>query len=806
MNLPETAQVVVVGGGIVGCSVAYHLVLRGVKDVLLLEQGKLTGGTTWHAAGLVSQLKSSQTLTRLATYSARLFERLEKETGQATGYRTPGSISVAADEERWEEIMRGASMARGMGIDAHPISMTELTELWPLVNTEDLIGALHLPEDGVTSPVDTTMALARGARDRGALIVEGVAVTEIRRVNMRVTGVDTEQGYVATDAVALCAGMWTRQLAATAGVYVPLLPCEHFYIVSEPIAGVYQGMPTMRDPGGYTYFKEEAGKIMAGFFEPRGKIWRLDDIPRDLTFAQLAEDWDHVGPVFEKAIHRVPALGEAGVQLFFNGPEAFTPDGTYHLGEAPELDGCYLAAGFNSVGIQSAGGAGWVLADWIVDGHPPMDLSTVDIKRTFRFESEPSFLRDRLPESLGLLYAMHWPYRQYETGRGILRSPLHDRLVDAGAVFGSVAGWERPNWFARSGMEKIYRYSYGRQNWFAATAEECNAVRASVGLFDQTSFGKYLVKGNDAFDCLNQICANDIDVEPGRVVYTQWLNERGGIEADVTVNRRSEDEFLVVGGAATRNRDLWWMRRHTYDRQVEIMDLTEEWAMLGLMGPGSRTLLETLTGVSLTGEVFPFGASRVVELAGVEVMAVRMTYVGELGWELYLPVGGAGDLYDALMTVGLTPVGFHAMDCLRLEAGYRHWGHDITYEDTPIEAGLGFAVAYDKAGGFSGREALLATLDRPRRKRLVQFRLESSERLLYHDEPIYRDDVLAGHTTSGAWGHTVSASLAMGYVMHNGGVDPDYLAGGLWEIEIAGNRCPAGASLRPWYLSPTLRS
>jgi glycine cleavage system T protein len=803
VQLPDRAQVVIVGGGIIGCSVAYHLADRGVTDVLVLEQGQLTGGTTWHAAGLVSQLKSNHSLTRLATYSARLFESLEQETGQATGYRTCGSISVATGRERWEELLRGVSMARTVGVEARVIDLDEALELCPLLRTDDLVGAVHIPRDGQTSPVDTTMALAKGAQARGVRILEGVAVTGIRSEADRATGVETEFGPVEAETVVLCSGMWTRQLARSAGIDVPLQACEHYYVVTTPIEGIVPGMPTVRDPDGYAYFKEETGKLMVGFFEPRGKVWHLDRIPRGFAFASLPEDWDHIGPIFERAAHRVPALAEAGLQLVFNGPEAFTPDGLYHLGETPELRRCFVAAGFNSVGIQSAGGVGWVLADQIVDGHPPMDLWPVDIRRTFAFECQPDFLAERIPESLGLLYAMHWPFRQYETARGVFTSPLHDRLVDAGAVFGSVAGWERPNWFAPPGHERVYRYSYGRQNWFDAVGLECGAVRDQVGVFDQSSFAKFAVSGCDALTVLDRLSANAIDVEPGRVVYTQWLNDRGGIEADLTITRRGEQDFLVVTAAATRVRDLARLRRHARGQRVEITDITDEFAVLGVMGPRARALLSKLTLSDLTKDAFPFASARQLDLAGVDTLALRMTYVGELGWELYVPVGEATALYDALLTEGedhgLRHAGFHAMDSLRLEAGYRHWGHDLTDQDTPLEAGLGFAVSFDKPGGFIGREALARQRQHARTKRLVQFRLEDPDRLLYHDEPIYRDGQLVGRTSSGAWSYTQDRAIAMGYVACEHGVDAAFIADGSWEIEVACERVPASASLRSFY-------
>ena len=559
-GIPDRAQVVIVGGGIIGASVAYHLTKRGISDVLVLEQGQLTGGTTWHAAGLVSQLKSTYSLTKLATYSARLFEELETETDQATGYRTPGSISVAADRERWEELKRGISMASTVGVEIREIEMDELSEFWPLVKTDDLVGALYIPDDGVTSPVDTTMALIKGARNGGAQVFEGVCVKSLIKKNGFCTGVETEDGLkIEAENVVLAGGMWTRQLAETIGVNVPLQACEHFYIVTEPLDGVLKGMPTLRDPGNYTYFKEETGKIMAGFFEPRAKIWKLDGIPKDFSFGTLPEDWDHIGPIFEAACSRVPALADAGIQLFFNGPEAFTPDGTFYLGQSPEVERCFVASGFNSVGIQSAGGVGWVLADWIIDGQAPMDLTSVDISRSFNFQSDLSYLEDRISESLGLLYAMHWPFRQYESARGIRISALHGRLDQAGAVFGETAGWERPNWYANQGQEREYKYSYGKQNWHSNMLAECKAVRETVGVFDQSSFAKFSVKGTDALEVLNVLSANQIDVEPGRGVYTQWLNKRGGIEADLTVNRIEENEFLVVTSAASQTRDWSWL-------------------------------------------------------------------------------------------------------------------------------------------------------------------------------------------------------------------------------------------------------
>jgi heterotetrameric sarcosine oxidase gamma subunit len=807
--LPDRVGIIVVGGGIVGCSIAYHLAKRGADDVLLLEQNTLSGGTTWHAAGLVAQLRATHNLTKLAKYSHDLYQRLEAETGQATGMSLRGSLSVASDPDRMEELLRGVSMAKTVGVDIEVITPGEAGEKWPLLNTSDLVGAIWIPRDAQASPVDITMALAKGARADGARIVEGVAVTSILTEGGRVIGVDTEQGPIRADTVVLAGGIWTRHLAATAGINVPLQACEHFYVVTSPIEGLSPETPILRDPSSHTYVKEETSKLMVGFFEPRGKVWKLGGIPRDFTFGTLPEDWEHIGPVYERAIHRVPALADAGVQLFFNGPEAFTPDGVYYLGETPEVDGCYVAAGFNSVGIQSAGGVGWVLADWILDGRPSVDLTDVDIRRTFPFQAEDSFLEERISESLGLLYAMHWPFRQYESARDRFRSPLHERVEAAGAVFGELGGWERANWYAPPGMEREYRYSYGRQNWFEASAEEHRATRQRVAVYDQSSFTKVLVEGPDAAAFLDWISANRVDEPVGKVIYTQWLNPQGGIEADLTITRTGDESFIVVTAVASTTRDLAWLRRHAADRRVTITDVSAQHAVLSVMGPDSRHLLQTITGADLSNEGFPFGTARTIEIAGSAVRAQRVTYVGELGWELYIPAAEAVAVYDTIIAAGsafgLAHAGYHALFSCRTECGYRHFGHDVGPHDTPLEAGLGFAVDFDKPGGFIGRQALEQVRDRPRTKRLLQFRLEDQDLLLYHDEPIYRDGVMVGRTTSGMYGHTVGAPLGMGYVTAPEPIDQQLVDGSVWEIEVAARRIAARASIRSFYDPANLR-
>lgn len=807
MTLPQRAQIVIVGGGIVGCSLAYHLVKLGLRDVVLLERKQLTSGTTWHAAGLVGQLRATQNLTRLAQYTADLYAGLEAETGQATGFRRTGSLALATTHERLEELARGASMASCFGLEAEMLDAADAKALWPLMNVDDVVGAVYLPKDGRTNPIDTTQALAKAARAGGARIFETTKVTAIRQAGGRATGVVTETGEIEAEFVVNCAGMWSREIGRLCGVNVPLHAAEHFYVVTEPMAGLADGLPVLRDPDNANYFKDDAGKLLVGWFEPVARPWGMDGIPESFAFDQLPVDMDHIEPQLERAMHRVPALAEHGLQVTFNGPESFTPDDRYLLGEAPELRNLFVAAGFNSIGIQSAGGAGKVLAEWIARGHPPMELWDVDIRRMMPFQANRRYLRDRTVEGLGLLYAMHWPFRQVESARNVRKSSLHDRLAAEGACFGETAGWERPNWFGEPGTEPAYAYSYGRQNWFEASAREHKAVRERVGIFDQSSFAKFQVEGPDAEAALDQICANRIAGIPvGKIVYTQWLNDRGGIEADLTVTRTAETAFLVVTSAASQTRDFAWLKAGLADRRAIAVDVTSGLAVIGVMGPRSRELLAGLTPDDLSNADFPFATSREIDLAYARVRASRITYVGELGWELSMPSEFAQGVYDvlreAVRPLGGALAGYHAMNSLRLEKAYRHWGHDIGDEDTPLEAGLGFAVAFSKSA-FRGRDALLRAKEQPLRKRLVQFAV--ADGLLYHNEPIWRDGRLVGRTTSGMYGHTVGRGLGMGYVEANEAVTKDWIEAGRFEIEIARRRVPAEASLAPFYDPQSLR-
>ncbi|MER9069477.1 FAD-dependent oxidoreductase [Mesorhizobium sp. M0902] len=802
--IPPKARAVIIGGGVSGCSVAYHLAKLGWTDIVLLERKQLTSGTTWHAAGLIGQLRGSQNMTRLAKYSADLYVKLEAETDVGTGMRQVGSITVALTEERKHEIYRQASLARAFDVDVREISPREVKQMYPHLNVSDVVGAVHLPLDGQCDPANIAMALAKGARQRGATIVENVKVTKVHTKAGRVAGVSwaqgDEQGAIEADIVVNCAGMWARELGAQNGVTIPLHACEHFYLVTEPIAGLAR-LPVLRVPDECAYYKEDAGKMMLGAFEPVAKPWGMNGISEDFCFDQLPEDMDHFEPILEMGVNRMPMLATAGIHTFFNGPESFTPDDRYYLGEAPELSGYWMATGYNSIGIVSSGGAGMALAQWINDGEAPFDLWEVDIRRAQPFQKNRRYLKERVSETLGLLYADHFPYRQMATSRNIRRSPLHEHLKARGAVFGEVAGWERANWFARPGQEREYRYSWKRQNWFDNQREEHLAVRNGVGLFDMTSFGKIRVEGRDACAFLQRLCANDMDVAPGKIVYTQMLNQRGGIESDLTVSRFSETAFLLVVPGATLQRDLAWLRKHLADEFVVITDVTAAEAVLCLMGPDSRKLIQKLSPNDFSNENNPFGTFQEIEIGMGLARAHRVTYVGELGWELYVSTDQAAHVFEAIAEAGtdagLKLCGLHTLDSCRIEKAFRHFGHDITDEDNVLEAGLGFAVKTAK-GEFLGRDAVLTKKETGLSRRLVQFRLNDPEPLLFHNEAILRDGTIVGPITSGNYGHHLGGAIGLGYVTCKGESEADVLASS-YEIEIAGERFAAEASLKPMY-------
>ena len=803
MSLPTHARVVIIGGGVSGCSVAYHLAKAGWTDIVLLERKQLTCGTTWHAAGLIGQLRGSQNMTRLAKYSADLYVKLEAETGIATGMRQNGSITVALTEARREEIYRQAALARGFGVDVNEISPSEAKAMYPHLNVGDVVGAVHLPLDGQCDPANIAMALAKGARMRGATIREGVKVLRVLDDGARVTGVEYDAGggetsVIQCEHVVNCGGMWGRDLAAQNGVTLPLHAAEHFYLITEPVADLGR-LPVLRVPDECAYYKEDAGKMMLGAFEPRAKPWGMGGIPEDFEFDSLPEDFDHFEPILGMAMNRLPLFETAGVHTFFNGPESFTPDDRYYLGEAPELGNYWVAAGYNSIGIVSSGGAGMALAQWMTDGEPPFDLWEVDIRRAQPFQRNRAYLKERVTETLGLLYADHYPYRQVETARGVRRSPLHEALKARGAVFGETAGWERANWFAKDGQERAYRYAWGPQNWFDNQRAEHMALRENVGLYDMSSFGKIRIEGRDACRFLQRVCANDIDVAAGRLVYTQMLNPRGGIECDLTVTRLSEIAYLLVVPAATMQRDLAWLRRHLGDDFAVITDVTAAEAVLCLMGPNARDVLARVTPDALDNDSFPFGTAREIELGFGLARAHRVSYVGELGWELYVSADQAAHAFETLCEAApdLKMVGLHAMDSCRIEKAFRHFGHDITDEDHVLEAGLGFAVKTGK-GDFIGRDAVLRKREAGLQRRMVQFLLQDPQSLAYHNEPIYRDGKIVGIVTSGNYGHFLGGPVALGYIPCAGESVQDLLAS-TYEIDIAGIRIAARASIAPMY-------
>lgn len=808
IDLPSRASAVVIGGGVTGSSVAYHLARMGWSDVVQLERSQFSCGTTWHAAGLIGTMRANENHAKLAEYSMSILRELETETGQSTGFRQVGSLSIAHSEARFEELKRVASMNNAFGVTrVDIIGPSEVGELYPMLRTDDLLGGSWVPHDGFASPVDVTMAFVKGARGRGAHCIEGVTVRDVLIRDGRVVGVSTDHGDIETDYVVNCAGLWARHLARRSGVNIPLHACEHYYAVTEKLADLPDDLPVMRDHDKCAYYKPDAGSLLVGAFEKHAVAWGQDGIPDDFSFDELEGHLEEqLMPVLEDAMERVPMLQETGWRKFFCGPESFTPDDQFHVGEAPEVRNYFVAAGLNSIGIQSAGGLGKALAEWIVEGHPPLDLWGNDIRRMHPFQGTQHYIQTRVTETLGLLYDNHYPYRQMVTARDVRHSPVHERLAGQNACFGEAAGWERPNWFAPEGVIPEYEYSFGKQNWFPYSAAEHRAAREGVVLFDQSSFAKYLVQGRDACRVLQRICSANVDMPVGRMVYTHWLNTRGGIEADLTVTRLGENEYFIVSGAGVAGKDMDWLRRHIPDdAHCIVNDVTNAWAVFGIMGPDSRALLSDAIDHDFSTASFPFGDVANVAVGAAVGRAARVSYVGELGWEIYLPVDMARHGFDWLLrhgeSHGLKMAGMHALDSCRIEKKFVHLGHDIGDEDTPLECGLGFVCDMNKPGRFNGYDAIALQKETGswKTKRMVQFLLEDPEVVLYHHEPILRDGSMVGHLTSGNYGHTLGGSVGLGYVHAKDGVTQDFLDAGQWTIEVGGIQVPARASLRALY-------
>ena len=810
MTLPSHAQYVVIGGGIIGCSTAYHLARDHKADVGLLEQNRLTSGSTWHAAGLVGQLRSSASITQVLKYSVDLYKKLDAETGLATGWKMTGCLRLATNEDRWTEYKRLATTAQSFGMEMHLVSPAEVKKMWPLMDVSDLFGASWLPTDGQASPSDIAQSLAKGARMHGAKIVEGCRVEGFDIVEGRVKAIHTNQGTIACETVINCGGQWARQIGAMAGVSVPLQPVKHQYVITEKVDGLASDAATLRDPDRRTYFKEEVGGLVFGGYEPNPIPWTTGDVPGDFEFQLFDDDWDHFEQHLGEALARVPALANTGIKKMINGPESFTPDGNFILGQAPELKNFYVGAGFNAFGIASGGGAGWVLAEWAAKGEAPMDLWVVDIRRFSDLHKDRDWTCERTLEAYGKHYTVGFPHEEYQSGRPRIVSPLYERLKEFNACFGSKLGWERPNWFAPKGVEPKDIYSMGRQNWFPHVGEEHRAVRERAGVFDQSSFAKYELKGRDAAEAISFIAANRVARGPGKLAYTQMLNSRGGIECDLTVAQLAEDHFYIVTGTGFRTHDFAWIREHIRPGlDATLSDVTEAWGTLSLMGPASRDILAMLTAADVSNAAFPFGTVREVTIVGASVRALRVTYVGELGWELHVPIAQIGTVFDALMDAGrahgIVPAGYRAIETLRLEKGYRAWGADITPNDSPFNAGLGWAVKLKSNEDFIGRAASEAIAAKPLAKMLAGFTAEREDVVLSGRETILRNGEFAGYLTSGGYGYTVGRPVGYGYVRNAAGLDEAYLRGGQYELVVAKDVVKARIHLEPLYDPANIR-
>ena len=801
-DLPEAARVVIVGGGIMGCSTAYHLAELGCTEVIIVERSKLTSGTTWHSAAQVRALRSSVSLTQLARYSGTLYSRLAEETGQQTGWRQCGSLSIAANPDRLTHILRQASLARAFGIEVHEVDRAEVAKLWPLANTEDIIGGVYSPSDGRVNPSDTCAALIKSAKSRGVRVFEDTPVTGIKIANARVCGVETEHGDVACETVVTCSGLWSRQVGLMAGVAVPLHACEHYALITKPIDGMSASTPILGDHDGCLYIREEVGGLLAGSFEPDAKPVTLEDLPVGFSFDLLEEDWDHFEPMMRNALHRVPALETAEVRVLLNGPESFTADNNFMLGESAELGGFFVGCGMNSVGMASGGGAGKALAEWVVNGEPTLDLSVVDIRRFPHFRNNLRAVRERAAETLSIHYAISYPGREPETVRHVRGLGLHAQHVAAGAHFGERTGWERPSFYANGSIDT--KLTFAKPGWFESVAAECKATREAVALYDQSPFGKLVVEGADALTVLHRVCANDVDVEPGRVVYSPILNRRGGYESDVVILRSAEQTFMMITGAAQTSRDAHWIRRYTDQAErMSLTDVTSNWNVIAIMGPRAREVLRRVTNADVSNSGFPYLSHRAIEIGYANALAVRISYVGELGWEIYVSADMTQHVYEQLMDagndLGIRHAGTFAQTSLRIEKAYLSWGHDIGPADTPLEAGMSFAVKTDKQIPFIGREALVEQRKSGVTRRRICLALDDPDLQLQGGEPIVIDEKIEGYTTSAAYAHSLGRAVAIGYIQTSRYTAREHLERGSFEVEIAGTRHAAKASLRAFF-------
>ncbi|MBT3558364.1 MAG: GcvT family protein [Rhodospirillales bacterium] len=803
-HLPGHAQIVIVGGGVVGSSIAYQLTKAGVSDVVLLERGVLTCGTSWHAAGLIMQLRGGHATTDIAKYNAEFYPELEADTGLATGFKQNGTLAIGRNMDRVHEMNRRASLAKSFGIDAHVISPKEVKDMYPALDDSFVAGGLFIPKDGQLSPVDTINAVIAGAKKRGAKVFEGTPVDTMQRLPSGEYQLSTKTGTITCETLVLACGLWTRDFAAQLGARVPLHACEHMYVVTEAMDFVVPSLPVLRDTDGYTYMKEEAGKLLIGSFEPRGKPLPVEKLPMEQQFIEMQEDWDHFELPYSKAMEMIPQLEHIGINKFMNGPESFTPDDLPCLGEAPGLPNCFIAAGLNSEGFEISPGISRALAHWIINGEPDMDLLDYDVARFHPFQINKKYLRERSAESLGGIFDMPWPFKEHETARPARKSHLHDRLAASGACFGETAGWERPMWFAPEGVAPKNEYSFFRPNWYEHTAHECRAAREGVVIMDISSFGKTMVQGRDACAFLQWMCVSNIDVPVGKLIYTHMLNSMGGIECDITVDRRAEECFIIYSSAGVHCRDMNWMHMHIEpDQHVSLTDVTAAYSVLNVQGPKSRELLQSVTDTDLSNEAFPFLTAQEIDIGYARILAKRQTFIGELGWELQVSSEFVQDVYDIIMEAGkpfgLVQAGYHTLEHLRCERAYREYVLDMAPDDTPFEAGLGFIVKMDKPGGFYGREALVPQAGQVLGKRQVNFKLKDPEPALFHDELIRMNGEIVGYLSSGAYGFNLGSAVGMGYVKHPDGVTADLINGSTFEIEIACQTYPAEASLKPFY-------